>query len=146
MSVNKNVLKGIHWEFTGTGTIKKSLTSRKKKRDWWEYVSPDPFNCYPPPPPPWVTVSFCLDLDNFAMTPRLWYLSILFNLFYLVLPCGKTMWWLWSRLRTNRFVPSGNTNIIKRKICKRHMIRNHKSPLEERVNMTKKGLFTTHSP
>ena len=79
-----------------------------------------------------VTISFCLDLYNFAMTPRLWYLSIWFNLFYLVLPCGKTMWWLWSRLRTNRSVPSGNTNIIKRKICKRHMIRNHKSPLEER--------------
>ena len=72
-----------------------------------------------------VTISFCLDLYNFAMTPRLWYLSILFNLFYLLLPCGKTMWWLWSRLRTNRSVPSGNTNIIKRKICKRHIVGNH---------------------
>ena len=50
MSVNKNVLKGIHWEFTGTGTINKSLMSREKKRNLCEYVSPYPFFVTPPPP------------------------------------------------------------------------------------------------
>ena len=52
------------------------------------------------------------------MTQRQWYLSIFFNLCYLLVPCGKTMWRLRLRLRTNRSVPSVNTNILKRKISK----------------------------
>ena len=64
---------------------------------------------------------FCLDLENWqksGTTPRFRYLSIFLNLCYLLVPCDKTMWRLRLRLRTNMSVPSVNTNILKRKICK----------------------------
>ena len=82
--------------------------------------------------PSWGKNCFCLDLDHFAMTPSLWYLSILLNRCYLLVPCDKTIWRLRLRLSTNRSVTSVNTNLLKRKKLKRHMLRNHKSPPEER--------------
>ena len=57
---------------------------------------------------------FFLDLDHIAMIQRLRYMSIILNLSYLLVPCGKTMWVLRLRVRNNLSVPSVNTNILKR--------------------------------